>query len=114
MLYPELVKEKKSRLYAMLKVGNRIPVRANGEKKMRKIVRVNHSRKRSDVITSITVIYGYAGYDGKPIMHKMDRVDIINNVFVDGSPYQWWYNKYYFYPTHMDGYKFDIIDRWEE
>ena len=108
-----IVKEKMDKLYKMLVVGSKIPCRIYGEKEMREVVRVNHSRRMPSKITSITIIYGHAIYDGKPIYHKMDRIDIMNNVYIDGSPYQWWYDKYYFYPVHMKGYVFDTIDRWE-
>lgn len=114
MLDEKLVKEKKEKLKSMLKVGNIIPCRIYGKHARHEILKVNHSTKNRKVITSIVVIYRFTP-NHKPIKHKMDSTEIRFNVFVDGHPFHWWYEKYIFYPKCMEPrHHFDDVDEFKE
>ena len=94
---PQIVKEKKA-LLENIKKGDILNIRIFGTHVRREVLRVNRDRKGN--ISSIITIYGYTP-GGDIIKHKMDKLDIINDIFLPDRPYQWYYDKYYFYPVYM-------------
>jgi len=94
---PKIVRDKRA-LLENIKKGDILNIRIYDYSLQREVLRVNHDREGN--ISSIVVIYGYT-HKGEIIRHKMDKVDILNNIFLPDRPYQWFYDKYYFYPTYL-------------